>query len=251
MRELLLASAVLVAVSAAGCGCGDEAVAPTATPTKAATKAPRKPKAVVDEDDGAQNASEVFSTSNKYEEVRFLFMQGRYDFAATQAEALLPLLEAGSRQRMEVHFLAARCFERLGDDAARRRHDEAFRTLLEQIGKGAEHQGKLADGVVMREVVDKSIEMALTAPRGADAVLPDDDYINVRCHRRLKGARRDEALREPLDAGQIVFGLEADAVRDAAAEAQGCPADDVVMQRDPRFGFFFVIVEGAHATAGP
>jgi hypothetical protein len=91
VREFLLASAVLVAMSAAGCGCGDEAVAPTAKPTKAGTRAPRTPKAVAD-DDGDQTASEVFSTSNKYEEVRFLFMQGRYDFAATQAEALLPLL---------------------------------------------------------------------------------------------------------------------------------------------------------------
>ena len=186
--------------------------------------------------------SKIFSVKNKLSEVRYLYEHGQEGFAVKQAEGLLSQLKPESRERLELHFLMARCYERLGDHRERKRHDKSFRDLLEKFGKSKEHQQAMQEGKNIRELIDKSIAMAEPI-RPKDSFDEDDVMFNVRCARRLQRISAEQVIHENLSTGQIYYSRTADEVRKHVASALGVDAEEVVVQRDPRFGFYFCIIE--------
>ena len=186
--------------------------------------------------------SKIFSIKNKLGEVRYLYEHGQEAYAVKQAEGLLSQLKPNSRNRLELHFLMARCYERLGEHKERKRHDKAFRDLLEQFGKSKEHQQSMREGKEIRQLIDKSIAMA--EPTRPKASFDEDDIMfNVRCARRLQRVSAEQVIHENLAAGQIYYSRTADEVKKHVASASGVKVEEVVVQRDPRFGFYFCIIE--------
>jgi len=236
---------VVVALCVAAGGCGrprdDGTARPTATTTGVGPSVTTTEPADDDGDD--MKLSEIFSLKNKVDEVRYLYEHGQPSYAVRQAEGLLSQLPPNSRERLELHFLMARCYERLGEDGSRKQHDKAFRQMLEEMGNSAEHKQAMRDGANLRVLVQRSIDMgASTAARPAGG--EDDVMFNVRCANRLQRVSTDQVLHENIEPdGEIYYGRKGDEVREQAASGMGCSADDVVIQRDPRFDFYFCIVE--------
>jgi hypothetical protein len=242
----LLLLVLLVCSSSLGCF-GDSPEAPTPKPTRAVVDA--------DDDDDLSSepsvqhtsrAADVFSMRSKIDEVRYLYEQGRESYAASQAEGLIPLLEPDSRERLELHFLAARCYEKMGEARDRARHDEAFRRLLETLGRSKQHESRINEGRAVRELIDRSIEMARErapdGPRTRDA--QGEEMFNVRCFRRLERVSAEEVLHESFEeGGEIFYGRNGAKVRDHVAEAKGLDQLDVVVQREQRFNFYYCIIE--------
>ncbi len=238
-------AALILAFLFSGCFWGKkkDPPRPTKTPTASAgaTEVTTAETAQLDDDDD-NKLSNIFSLKNKISEVRYLYEHGQENFAVRQAEGLLPQLKPNSRNRLELHFLMARCYERLGEHRQRKRHDKAFRDLLEQFGKSKEHQQSMREGKEIRELIDKSIAMA-EPTRPKQSLSEDDEMFNVRCARRIQRVSADQVIHENLTAGQIYYGRTAGEVRKHVASALGTEPEEVVLQRDPRFGFYFCIIE--------
>ena len=193
---------------------------------------------------GDQSLSTIFSVKNKITEIRYQYTHGQPGYALKQAEGVMALIKPDSRQRLELHFLMARCCDQLGDQKSRKHHDSEFRKLLEKLAKSKEHQENLKAGKNFRKLVDMSIKKA--EPLREKSVFDNDDELfNLRCFRKLKRANTNKVLEEELDdGGKIFYGKSADNVIEAAATAIGLLEQDIVIQKDPRFNFYFTIIEG-------
>mgnify|MGYP006285434003 CR=1 FL=1 len=186
--------------------------------------------------------SDIFSLENKIDEIRYLYEHGRESYAVNQARGVLPQLKPNSRKKLELHFLMARCFERLGRDKERKRHDSAFRKILEHLGKSKEHRRAIEEGQEIRELIEKSIEMSKPS-RSRHSPREEEIMFNVRCARRLQRVSAEEVIHENMPSGEIYYGRSAKEVRQKVASAMNGLEDEVVLQRDPRFGFYFCIIE--------
>lgn len=199
-----------------------------------------------EDDESTNSLSKIFSIQNKIDEIRFQFIEGEPSYALKQAEGVIPMLKPDSKQRLELYFLMARCCEKLGREKDRKHHDQAFRELIEKLGKSKEHKAALEAGKNVRKLIEKSIDKA--EPLREKSVFDgDDELFNLRCFRKLKRAGKDEVIEEEMDdTGKIFYGKKAKNVIAEAASAIGLAETDIIIHQDPRFYFYFTIIEGAH-----
>lgn len=197
-------------------------------------------------DETTNSLSEIFSLKNKIDEIRLQFMEGQPGYALKQAEGVIPMLKPDSKQRLELYFLMARCCEQLGREKDREHHDKAFRDLIEKLGKSDEHKAALAAGKNVQQLIEKSIEKS--EPLREKSVFDsDEDFFNLRCFRKLKRADKDEVIEETMDdSGKIFYGKKAKNVIAEASSAIGLAETDIIIHQDPRFDFYYTIIEGAH-----
>ena len=202
-------------------------------------------KSSPNEPDGdSPDLSEIFSIKNKVSEIRYQYMNGQPSYALKQAEGVLPMLPPDSRERLELYFLMARCSEKLGNQSGREQHDKSFRELLEKLGNSKEQKQAHEDGNNVRKLIQTSIEKA--EPLREKSIFDsDEELFNLRCYRKLKRATKNEVLEETMDdSGHIFFGNNPKSVIKEAASYTGLTEDDIVIHKDPRFFFYYVIIEG-------
>lgn len=198
------------------------------------------------DDEESRYLSKLFSIKNKIDEVRFQYMEGQASYALTQAKGVLPMLKPDSKQRLELYFLMARCCEKLGREKDRKHHDKAFRELIEKLGKSKEHKDALKAGKNVRKLIEQSIKKA--EPLREKSVFDsDDELFNLRCFRKLKRVDKNQVIEEEMeDSGRIFYGKKANNVIAQAASAIGLSEADIIIHKDPRFYFYYTIIEGAH-----
>ena len=195
------------------------------------------------EEDEDEQASKVFDFQNRLDEVRERYEAGQYGYAIGEAQALIAHYDLTKGLKAELHFLLSRCFRETGEGKKAGHHYAEFRKLLDaEVEERRARQGT-DPALAMRKVVERAEKAAYERNPLLKPENEEDLPLNVRCWKRLVPVADADVLSDDLpEGGTIYYSKTGEALLESLTGLLG-GAENVVIHRDPRFRFYFQIVE--------
>ncbi len=207
---------------------------PSPTPTVASGSGHRAPTSLVDLKGVAPGIAA------RLEALEADYLAGEHTFAIASAEQLLDSLPEGETElRLRLYYLLARSYARERNPGQASHYERLFRELFEKLQGAPPRDGSAQ--ARLHGAMDRSVQL-LHEVHPAWASDPDGSpWVNVRLMRRLERAGPLAVISEehPGGGGLIHACLSPKPLQEFAAD-HDLGEDTHPLQRDPRFGFFFL-----------
>lgn len=194
-------------------------------------------------EDEEDSASKVFDFQNRLDEVRQRYESKQFGFAIGEARALLAHYDLTKSLKAELHFLLSRCFRETGESKNAAHHYAEFRKILDsEVQERRSKQGN-DPAQTMRQVVERAEKAALEQNPRLASESEDDWPLNIRCWKKLVKVDEADVISDSLPEGGIIYYCKSgEALQESLVGLLG-GLDQVVIHRDPRYHFYFQIVE--------
>lgn len=171
------------------------------------------------------------------------YFAGKHEYVISSAEQLLDLMpDADPELKLRLYYLLARSHARNRNPGRARHYEELFRKLHTEL------YGQDARGAASRDGLEGFVE---AGDQIVQAVNPGWDtdgegmtWANVRIQRELDRAGPREVLtRDHPGGGTIHAAFDPESLEEFR-DQRGMDPDEYPIQRDQRFGFYFVLEGG-------
>lgn len=245
-RALAIRTA-LAAAAVHGCSCVSSPPPPPATPTATPTRAgPRDPEVAPEalwKEPESLNVSRGLApqVERRLQDLERDYFGGQFVYVIQEARELLDLAGKEPRMRLRLYYLLARSHARNRDPAKARHYEELFRELFTELHQKPPRGP--ADAARVAGLVERSEQLFQGVHPGWDLDADGEMWANVRVWRRLDREGPHAVISEEHPGGGVIHAsLSAENLK-ATLQDLGLFGPDTVLERDQRFGFYYLIQE--------